>query len=328
MGIKFEVSVVLFTLLGAIPAVYAQTDQRIEFAANKFGKGLSGLKDSADQLSAGNRALTAQNNALKLRLNQALLKLQQSIEENKSLTRASLKLQDGHPVRAKQIAQLEREAFEADAKMDRLAQEIKVDKDAIERAQADEQQLTKRLSEFGVNQAPTAPPVPDHQKEKLRLLKMVYESKQRQEDVHRQIWEVQKHAPLAAVAVDTSGRKAILSGQIKELQAEIEQLNKAARQVPPTQSAWEQDQMRQLEIQVKDLQKNSDELENLVGRMQQKTQKIALVPDEQAQQNKLRSSLSDLQRESEQMKKELGGLREQMVELDKRKTYLDSVLGR
>ena len=310
--------------LGGGAVLYAQRAQPVGDFIDRFGESLTMLKDSSQQLSAGNAALAIKNDTLRASFKQMQMRLAKEIDENNNLTKSVLKLQDVNPSRAKQITRLEKDVFDINNAIDRLAEEMKINKENCVRAQAQEGPLTQKLAQLGIIQPPDPPAAPDPRKERLQLLKMIYESKNRQENLYAQISAAQKQIYPTSINVDNSRHKQDLLDQIKRTREEITQLKKGDKGSAP-KDMFTQDQMRALEVQIKDLQKNHDELEDLVDRMKQKMQKFVLSTDQRNEMNKLKGSLESLNIEGNKMKQDLGDLRQQMVELDKRKTYLSAL---
>ena len=312
-------------LLGA-SCVYAQTQLGIEQVSDQLGTSLTSLKNSADKLSVGNGALTAKNDDLKKHLNKLQTQFQKLADENNVLTKSAQKLQDIKPVRAQQIAELEKSIFELDEKMDKWTEEIKTSKAALVRSQAEDLLLTKKLGEI-IPVVPVPAPKPvvvdtDRRKEKLRILKMVYQSKERQEDLYSQVNQLEKQQPVIVAGATAEDKQALLD-QIKRVQDEIDQLTKASQPALSAQN-WSQEQMAQLDKEVKDLQKNRDELEDLLGRMQQKAQKVTATQDQRNEQVRLRASLEDLNKQGESLRANFKSLSRTMVELNKRKAFLEA----
>jgi chromosome segregation ATPase len=118
----------------------------------------------------------------------------------------------------------------------------------------------------------------------------------------------------------------LLKKQIKDLEDEI-------ASYPPQKpladlgvdSQWDDSQLRQLESQLKALEKNYVQLKDLVARMSKKVQSPAMVINQRTEGEKLQKSLDDLNLQGMGLKADLDGLRDQMVELDKRKSQLETV---
>lgn len=288
--------------------VHAQSLARTEDAAvsmtaagEHLGQSLSELKESVTRLSAGNQALIAANARLKTRLNAVRLRLQDLTvqEDQMSAQAAKLKLVDGP--RAKRMAQMEKELFDLDAKLERLAADSRAAQETMGRDQKQDEELTGRLSQMGVRLEEPSVTVPNadrsRQKEKLKLLKMIYDSKQAQQKLDQRILEARKMLPAASLP--------------------------AAAPV----GDWDENELRRLEAQVAQLQKNYGQWQELARKMQERARKAPAGPQEKGERDKLRSSLEGLTKENKSLKADLRGLRRRMVELDKRKSYLEGVSG-
>lgn len=318
-----------------IAILFVPADARAQsYGTDQLTRILTDLKNSADRLSGGNAALLNRNDGERSQLGLLQARLKQLADENGVLTAASLKLQESNPSRARKLAQLEKELSEVSSGLQGLQEQVRTDRASIERNKTENARLAGQIAALGMS-LPAPAPVPaapvdmgsGHAKEKLRLLKMIYESKQKQEGLYLQISDAGQRKPVAVVTVETARDKEHLLDEVRRLQAEISGLNAMAAQPAPTaqQGFWSPDQLRQLQAQVKTLQKNSDQMEDLLGRMQQKALKTA-PKDRRGAPNRLGRSLEDLQREGQVLKQDLQDLREEMVELDKRKTYLESVV--
>ena len=319
---------VFFILALLSSSAWAQANQAINLSTDQLAGELAGLKTSTERLSAGNAALSVSNNALQSRLVPLQGPLQKLMDENNALTRSALKLQEVNPARARKIAELEKEAFDIDNKIEKLAEDINASRALIEGASKEDVRLNQRLKELGLS-VPVAVPPPAsvdtaqaQAKEKLRLLKMIGDSKQHQEDLYGKIAEAQKQRTKTVVRVETSSEKEVMLNQIVVLQEQVDQLKKTA--AAPSDTGIDSEQFSQLQAQVKALQKNHDELESLANRMQQKARKLPLTDDQRTEQNRLRSTLAEIEQEAHRMKAELNSLRRQMVLLDKRKTSLEA----
>ena len=92
------------------------------------------------------------------------------------------------------------------------------------------------------------------------------------------------------------------------------------------EGGWNEDQFKHMDSELKVLQKNHDELEGLVAQLQKKAAASRAVPNERVEQAKLESNIKELKREGMGLKADLEAVRVQMVELDKRKTRLETML--
>ena len=315
-------------LLGAYPA-WAQMGTTVDFAADRFSSELTSLKQSADRLAVGNEQLVAKNNALRISLSQYQGRLQKLLDESNALTRETLKLQDINSSRANKIADLEKNIFQLDTQMEHVGDDMKRDLAVLDRAKQDDERLTHQMATLGGSVIiPVAEPAKDMTKEKLRMLKMIDESKHRQEIISQQLMDSKRNKVVSVVTIEGPRDKEDLVKRIYRLQEEIDQLGKMHSNPLPQPQMWDEKELRQLDSQVSVLQKNHDELEELVSRMQEKAQKGALTKDELKEQRRLQASFDDVIKENRQLKQNLNDLRLQMVELDKRKSYLESLMGK
>ncbi len=86
--------------------------------------------------------------------------------------------------------------------------------------------------------------------------------------------------------------------------------------------------LQSLSRQMTALEQNYDQLRDLWSKMQDKAQMLRMEPAQKTEKDKLAKNLTDLNQESAGLKAELQSLREQMVELDKRKTHLQDILSK
>ena len=302
---------------------YAQSLSPIDAAGEHLGQSLSDLKTSVTRLSAGNQTLANTNARLKTRLEALRLRLRDlGVQEDQmSKEAAKLKMVDGP--RAKRIAQLEKELFGLNEKLEHIATDSQDVRESMARSMKQDEELAGRLDQMGVHVEVKTLAVPNadrlRQKERLKILKMIYDSKQAKQKLEQRIFDVRKALPAAALAQD---RKEQLSKEISMARQEVLRLNVSAN----GPGKLDEHELRQLEAQVGQLQKNYDQWQGLAQKMQQRAQKAPLSPQERSERNKLRSSLDGLLQEGNVLKADLRGLRQQMVELDKRKSYLEVLL--
>jgi chromosome segregation ATPase len=303
----------------------AQTNT-VAWATDQLGNSLTMLKASVDKLSAGNIELAQKVGSMKARLTHMQARLQQLADQNNELTKASLRLQEPDPAQARRISELEGEIFSLDGKLEQTAEGIRRDQRELDRASQEEIPLTQRLNELGIDEntiiAPVAVPLPpSNAKEKLRLLKMIDDSKQRQTELYDQL----ARANVTLEAVSSISAKDRLIREIRVEQDAIDRLSELASAPPPApQETLDPAQMAKLEEEVKQLQKNYDELEGLVVQMRQKAQKTTMSAAEKREQGKLRDNLEGLRAETKKLDADLSRLRRDMVQLDKRKTKLEN----
>lgn len=152
--------------------VVAQEDN-VTTDTSALQEGLSTLKQSVEKLSLGNDQLAARDNAAKEQILHLQAQLGRLQAQGDLLNKAAAKLRDQNPRRARQIARLEKENSDLDNR------------------------IQKAESRITLVQPPGTQAVDGRQKEKLKLMKMIYDSQQRQEWLHEAILEFQKNTPSA-----------------------------------------------------------------------------------------------------------------------------------
>jgi hypothetical protein len=164
------------------------------------------------------------------------------------------------------------------------------------------------------------------QKEKLRLMKMIYESQQRQESMHKSILEFQKDTPLLPAA-SALAHQQLLKEQIKDLE---DQMNTYPPEKAPADSGfanqWDDTQLRQLESELKSLEKNYSQLKDLMEQMNKKAQSARMTVSQRIEEGKLQGSIDDFDHQKVGLMAELDELRSQMIDLDKRKSRLEVII--
>jgi hypothetical protein len=149
---------------------------------------------------------------------------------------------------------------------------------------------------------------------------MIYDSKAQQTKLHEAIAQ-QHQSASSSPYIKAMAQRDFLKDQIQRLQQQKPLQGGSASPMDPQF----QSDLQELESQVALLQKNHDELENLLSQMQKKAQGIAGQQDKAMEKDKLERSVEDLKIENYRLKSELTNLRNQMVELDKRKTRLSQL---
>lgn len=325
------IACVLF-LMTANAGLYAQTASAIDSAAGRFSKELAGMKESSDRLSIGNEQLSAKNNELRITLSQYQGRLQKSLDESNSLTRETLKLQDVNAAKAAKISDLEKALFDVNAQIEHVQDDMKHDIGLLDHAKEEDARLTRQIINLGGSAVALpvreASVTTDFTKEKLRMLKMIDESKRRQEIIVQQLADSKRNKVVSVVTIEGAHDKDQMVAKMKRLQEEIDQLEKMRAAPMPQPEMWDEKELRQLDQQVNVLQRNHDELQQLVAKMQEKAQHGVLSKDDMKEQRRLQASLDDVNKENRQLKQDLNDLRLKMVELDKRKSYLDNIVGK
>ncbi len=288
---------------------------------------LERLKESADQLSATNASVNQQNAQMRRDISQLQLKLGQLKAEEVTLTDAAFKLQHKDESKAKQIAALQKELFGLDEKLDLSQGEIKKAADELLKVSQEEKNVDEQLNQIAQASLDSiVDPQEDEaaaskRKEKINLLRMIDQSKERQLQLNKQLYELKPAGPQTDVIQFTAQREALL--------AQIELAKKRLSQTPVPQVDMQHIDPKDAEVlsnQMTSLEKNYDELRDLWEKMQSKAQALKMSTDQRVEKDKLESGLGDLNREAANLKAQLHDLREQMVELDKRKTRLQDVL--
>ena len=123
-------------------------------AGEQLGQGLSELKNSVERLDAGNQAMAAANTRLKVRLDALRSHLKDLTAQGDQMGQEGAKLKLVHEPHSKRIARLEKELSGINAKL----------------------AITDPLK----------------QNEKLKILKMIYDSKKTQEQLNGRIFEARK----------------------------------------------------------------------------------------------------------------------------------------
>ena len=253
-----------------------------------LGEVLSHLKQSVEQLTADNERLTLQNNALKQEAYQLQAQLGQLRQQEDALNKTAQRLRGNNPRWAQQISRLEEENLDLDKRIKKTCEGIKFVGQALSAADKENQ--------------PEASPIEAHkQKEKLKLMKMIYDSQQRQEVLRRSIEDYEKQMP-APPAHSALVHPALSSNQ------------------------WDDTQLSALAAQLKKLEQNYDQLKELLRQMGPKFQKTQMTASQHAEQSQLEGNVHDLTSQEAGLKADLEDLRSQMVGLDKRKSSLEMLI--
>jgi chromosome segregation ATPase len=317
MKIERLLLAVIFGLMPLIGRAWAQDEQGyISPATTALQEVLSNLKQSVEKLSLDNDQMGARDNAIKQQISQLQEQLSRLEAQADLLNKEIDKLKDKNPRRAQQIARLEEKNSELDDRAQKTQDSIKLIQQSL---QADARQKPKTPSFQSLSEEHS-------QKERLKLMKMIYDSQQRQEALHKAISEYQKNTPLQPAASALEHQQ-FLKEQIKDMEAQI------AAYPPQNISAngglidqGDDPQLRQLELELKALEQNYLQLKDLMGQMDKKAQSVQLSVSEHIEGQKLQSSIDDLNRQGVALKVELEDLRSQMVDLDKRKSSLETMI--
>jgi len=262
-------------------------DDEVMTASSALQGVLSNLQQSIEKLSLDNAQWQAQDKGVKQRIAQLQMQLGRLETQGNDLDRAAVHLHENDLRQAQEITRLEKENSDLDAHIQKTQGDIKL----VQRS------LDTKYHEYQKLISPARQAAVDRQKEKLKLMKMVYDSQLRQETLHRSILELKKSTNSLPVA-----------------QALVR---------PPL---WDEGQMHQLEFDLKDLEKNYAQLKDLTEKMSQKAKSFRPTVDQKIEEKKLQGNMNDLTRQSVGLRADLDDLRAQMVELDKRKSYLEMML--
>lgn len=288
----------------------AAQEDSVDSAASALQQVLLTLQQSVKKLSVDNNELSARNQSYQQQVLQLKTRLSDLQSQADTLNRKALRLRESNPQRQQEILRLQEEDRQLDARLGQTEKGITSVQKAL--GSQDAGPLTQAPS--GEIQSQT---------EKLHLMKMIYDSQQRQEELQDSILKLRKDglSPLASA----QGRADTLKAEIKGLQDEI--LKSQARTAPSAGApSGDEAQLARLELDLKSLRENYGQLKDLMGQINKRGGVVPLTPQEHADQLKLQASLDDLDRQGKGLRVQLDELRTQMVDMDKRKSRLDEML--
>jgi len=309
----------------------AQEDKVME-ATSALGSVLSNLKQSVTKLAADNDQLVSRDNVMKTQVSQLQMQLGRLEAQGDLLNEASDKLKEQNNSRAQRIGDLEEENLDLDHRAQKAQDAIKLIQQSLDAKYQEDQRLLLKLKDMQnalpVNvQSPESQAQLHRQKEKLRLMKMIYDSQQRQEVSHQSILDFQKNTPLLPGA-SALAHQQLLKEQVKDLEAQIAAypLEKPSAKVGSADQL-DDAQLGQLELELKSLEQNYAQLKNLMEEMSKKAQGSRMAGSQHlVEGDKLQSSLDDLNHQGIGLRANLDDLRSQMVDLDKRKSHLEEMI--
>jgi len=322
-------------ILGAIlltGRVWAQEDN-VATATTALQSVLSNLKESVEKLSLDNDQLAARDNFMKGQLLQLQTQFGQLQRESVTLDNSAAQLQGHDPRRAQEITRLEQENYDLDDGTQKAEGGIKLIQESMEAGYQEDQKLLLRLKALTeapiplpAVQSPESEAAVHIQKEKLKLMKMIYDSQQRQEGFHESIMILQKTSPLLPAA-NAQAHQQLLKEEIKDLEAQIAAfpLEKFSTQ-GELADQWDDTQLRQLEMELKSLERNYTQLKVLMDQMTKKAQAVKMSVGQQIEGRKLQGNLDDLNHQGQGLRADLDDLRSQMIDLDKRKSRLEAMI--
>lgn len=155
---------------------------------------------------------------------------------------------------------------------------------------------------------------------------MIYDSQQRQESLHGAILQLRKNLP-PLPAAGALAHQQLLKEQVKDLESQRAPHSPEGLSANPGfDNQWDDAQLRVLELEIKDLEKNYVQLKGLMEKMGEKSKTTGLNASQRSEGDKLQSSMDDLKRQSAGLRADLDNLRAQMIELDKRKSSLEMMI--
>lgn len=291
---------------------------------------LFNLKQSVDRLSVNNDRWMARDNSIRQQIAQLQGQLGDLENQGNLLEKQVSQLQSSNPRRAQQMKKLEEENTSLDIHLNKANVDIKLVQHALDLSFKQEQQLLMNLKGLAVAMPKTVKPLPlpvqqgsPNEKEKLKLMKMIYESQKRQELLHGAILDFQKNASLLPAAAALAHQK-VLKEQIKMLEEELAGYHADA---PVTvKNQWDTAQLGQLELELKALEKNYGQLKDLMAQMGKRFKNQGITASQQLEGQKIQNKMDDLSRQGITLRIELDELRSQMVDLDKRKSRLEEMI--
>jgi len=308
----------------------AQEEEDMSSTTSALGNVLSSLKESVDKLSLDNDKLSLKDDNIKAQIAQLQASLNQLKEEEDRLDHNGAQASGNNPSLTQQIADLQSESSGLDNRETQAQNEIKLIRQALDAGYEENQRLLAELK--GVHNLPE-PSVDDQQtdsqteikrqKEKIKLMEMIYSSQQRQETLRQSILEYHKNTTLQPAAVALVHQK-LLKERINDLEGQIADYAKGP--VSSSTLQWDSDQLNELELMLKSLEKNYAQLKELTQQMSKKNQSAHMSVAQHVEEDKLKSSMEDLKRQGAGLRADLDDLRSQMVDLDKRKSRLESMV--
>ena len=247
-------------------------EEDIAHATSALQSVLTNLQQSVQQLTVNNDQLAARDDFMKVQISKLQLQFGGLGDPvGNLLGQAVGKLQADNPRRVQQISDLEEENRDLDSRIEKAQDGIKSIQRSLGEAYEDDQNLLLKLkgtpAELASSiQSPENPADIHQEKERLKLMKMIYDSQQRQEDLHGSILQFQKNTSLLPAA-SALAHQQLLKEQIKDLETQI------AAYPPGSFSAnggsanrWDERQLHQLEEELKVLEQNYvAALRNLMG---------------------------------------------------------------
>ncbi len=316
-----------------VSSSWAQEERNIVSATSALQDVLSTLKDSVDKLSVDNDQLAARDKSMKQQMAQLQMRLGSLRQEGDRLNQAAGKFQNSNPRRARQITELEGESFDWDNRIKKAQDSIALIQQSLDEKYKQDQALLLQLKDLTGATLPAAPQAPSLesqtalqvQLEKLKLMKMIADSQDRQAALQQSILDYQKSKSMLPQAAAINQQ--LVQDQINALQAQAAALPTPSIPVK-LGSANQGDglQAKELQLELKVLAKNYGQLKDLINQMDKKAGITKMSAEQHAQEEKLQGSLENLNHQSAGLRAQLDDLRSQMIDLDKRKTSLEEMI--
>ncbi|MBF0511142.1 MAG: hypothetical protein HQL13_02315 [Candidatus Omnitrophica bacterium] len=307
-----------------------------------MGKDVSGetalLKQALAQLKSTEQTMNLDNDLWRFKnktkeeeVRQLQAKLQRLKGQGEAFNQSSDNIEEIKPGQQKQIDHLKEILIDLDHRIQKVNENIQFAKQSLDEENQEYQKSLSRLKEV---KKQVEPPVESsdqkeklhRQKERLRLMKMIDHSQERQESLHTAILNLQKKSPVV-FGEEMIAHQKFLKEQIQALESQIAAYPPKGVSLPKgSANQWNSKDLSQMEDQLKFLEENYGALKLLVEQMSQKTKGLKVPVTQSIEEKKLETSLKDLNLQGTQLKVELDGLRAQMVHLDKLKTHLEKNL--
>jgi hypothetical protein len=291
---------------------------------------LSTLQQSVKRLSADNDQLAARNQSVKDQLSRLQMQLGGLKSQADELNGTAGRLREKNPQRSRQIARLEEEDLDLDDRIQKAQSAVKLTGGSLDTEGGEDQdRFFRSATAVPAQQLPPGPGSSDSgeslslQKEKLHLMKMIYDSQQRQESMQESILEFQKQAPPSPLAGALMHQQ-FLKEQVRRMQAGLPK--PAAGGGLAVSDRWDDIHLSRLEAELKALEENYSQLKDLMKQINNKTQSVPLTVSQRTEGERLQGSINELNRQGEGLRADLDELRTQMIDLDKRKSRLEGMI--
>ena len=299
----FLVAGMVWIFCFVVPCVHAQKENALEIADAHFLESLGDLKQSVENLQINNAKLREQNSLLQGSVNRLNSSLDPLVQEERNLAQMVAKAQEISTKKAAVITQLENQLADVQSRIEIMKGEQTVKQEALEQQKKRDIELSQEINVATADlakvpevEAPSPSIVPveseEEKNEKRKITSLMNDAQLKQDRLRQQILLAQKK---------------VLATDIRPVVAPV----------------VNNDQMSN---EINSLQKNYEQLSDLYTQLQKKMQAVPLKSVEITERKKLEGTVLDLKTESGKLRMDLDGLRTQLVELDKRKSYLEQAL--